>query len=179
MLLPLFAIPALGAFIGIGTVYSLYTYATLTLTSPSHVKIISEELLDNLNVEGLLKNEISKIDWEANISPLLHKKMERLFELFKQQIPMASMVITPQLTAKLTDLATPELLKLVPELQDMLMNKVNAETIKEKISEKLSSIDSVVLHKIAAPLLQKSYIFASLLGFIIGCIQLVIAVYIK
>lgn len=175
MLLPLLTIPALGALISVITVYSVYRAVFSIFFNSKHLKIITAKLLSNFNIEELVQSEISKIDWEKGLSPLLQKKMEHLLDLFKQQIPMAAMIITPQLTVKLTDLATPELLKLVPELQTMLLDKIDADKIKERICEKLSEIAPQTVHQIAAPFLLKACICACILGFAIGCIQLAIA----
>jgi len=171
-------IPLLSAAIGGVTVALGSRWMLQKVFQRDRVATALSLFLQELDADSELQKALDKIEWQNEIQGLLEKRLELLVLIFKQQIPMASMVLTPTLTEKLNLLATQEIIKIVPDLKRLLAEKLQNGFLKDTLATKMIGLDLHKFEQIYFPLLQKGAFLASLFGFSVGLLQLALFYYI-
>jgi len=94
-------------------------------------------------VQEAINAHIENINLEDKIQGALNKRLDTLLDVFKNEIPMASMVLTPVLTEKLNKLASKELIKIIPEIKASIAGQ--ALLIDDALCNKLKTINPDLL----------------------------------
>lgn len=115
-LLPIFN--ALGAFL---CVYLLCCYAFYRGRIQSRVKNELKEL------EIKIRHKLEAVNFQSEAALLLDERLDRLIFTLRQEIPMASLVLSGKLIQKLKTQAQDEILKIMPELKQKLIERLAAE----------------------------------------------------
>lgn len=170
----LLCIPLLSAAIGGGAVAIGGRKMFHMLSQRKFVDVVLEEFFAEADFISDLKKIVGGVDWEAEMAPFLDKKLENLVYVFKQQIPMAAMVLTPALTEKLNVLAKQEILKIAPDLKKLFLEKLSDRAVRNVIREKMLAADLEGIEKFLISLLKKWTLAASFGGFLVGILQLLL-----
>ena len=73
------------------------------------------------------QEKLKNIDFHEDLDLLLEKHLDELVIIFKNQIPMANMFLTPPLVLKLKTKTKEEMLKMVPELKTKIFSQLKTK----------------------------------------------------
>ncbi len=119
-------------------------------------------------LEDQLHRKLEAADIHMDVDSLLEQRLEALILLLKQQIPMASMLLSGSLAEKFKGQAKVEILKMLPSLKQRLLDRLSEEVdIKEWV---LKQIQEFAIEKQALRIV----LYAALLGFLVGLINVAI-----
>ena len=110
----------------------------------------------------------------------LEKKIEKTIrEKLVQAFPMLSMFLSDEMVEKVTKLFRVELKDFLKDSVDEMSSKIENElNVKELVSQKVEAFSSQKVESLMVNLMKKEFKFieliGALLGFAIGCVQLVL-----
>jgi hypothetical protein len=158
----LFILPLLDALIMGLVVYSaIHWYFRMNRLRP-----LIAHAMDSL--EEQLHRKLENADIQADVDALLEQRLDALILIFKQQIPMASMLLSGALAEKFKGQAKEEILKMLPGLKQRLLDRFSKEVdIKEWV---FTQIREFAIEKQA----RRVSLYAALLGLLIGLINVAI-----
>ena len=131
-----------------------------------NLKPLIARTMDSL--EEQLHRKLEAADINMEVDSLLEQRLDALILLLKQQIPMASMLLSGALAEKFKGQAKVEILKMLPNLKQKLLDRLSHEIdIKEWV---LKQIQEMAIEK---QILRYS-LYAALIGLVVGIINIII-----
>lgn len=139
-------------------------------------KVVATELLSTTELKDkLLKPENIKAVHNS-VALRLH---QYLSEVLPRKYPMVALIVSGKTKDKVLDEIMREIYNITPGIIDELMQKVDESVdIEAMVAEKVSNFPASRLEDLLQKLLKKEFRFiewvGAILGFIIGCLQLVL-----
>jgi len=139
-------------------------------------KVVASELLSTTELKDkLLKPENIKAVHNS-VALRLH---QYLSEVLPRKYPMVALIVSGKTKDKVLDEIMREIYNITPGVIDELMQKVDESVdIEAMVAEKVSNFPASRLEDLLQKLLKKEFRFiewvGAILGFIIGCLQLVL-----
>lgn len=144
-----YLLPSLGALIGILSVFITY-YCLWRRLEKSKTLILQR-----------LSQKFDNLEQQEGFSEILDDKLDGFIDGLRNQIPMGTMLLTQALSGKIKELAREGILKMMPDIKELLLNQLSQEM----------PVETIVLD-ILRPELCRIVIYAALLGFILGLLWL-------
>jgi hypothetical protein len=167
-------IPLLGIAIGFLTV-RLGTYLLFRWTkTEAFAAQMTRMILNEVNLEAMIRDGVAAINLPEELEGLLEPQLDKLVTAFKLQIPMASMFLTPTLTDKIKDIARSEIIKMLPDIESKIVERLQKRDYESLISRKIAGIDWDKIQKSISGDLAKASFAAGALGGVIGLVQLAV-----
>lgn len=135
-------------------------------------KLIKEavnSLISDENIEESLRGTVGNDSFEQEVEDTIDEKLDDLVIVFKKQIPMASTFLVGPLAEKLKGSAKVEIMKIVPDLKDKVMKRVNLSQDSDLISDKI--LESISWNT-CKPIVLRVWGWAALMGIFLGFLQL-------
>ena len=120
------------------------------------------------SLEEQLQRKLEAADINMEVDSLLEQRLDAILLSLKQQIPMASMLLSGALADKFKGQAKGEILKMLPGLKERLLERLSKEiNLKEWV---LGQVQELASKKLAL----RCIVYAALIGFLMGLINGVI-----
>ncbi|MBN1575724.1 MAG: DUF445 family protein [Chitinispirillaceae bacterium] len=138
---------------------------------------IEKELISHRDIREILQSQ----DFHLQTGRVIKKRIEDFIEEKLAANTFLSILMTPEISGRLTDMLMDELQKEIPGLIDSLFEAVEKKIdfrtiIRQKIDGfDLTRLESII-YAIAAKELKAIEVFGGVLGFIVGLVQLAIIV---
>jgi len=138
---------------------------------------IEKELISHKDIRDILQTE----DFHLHTGNLIRTKIDTFINEKIAGNSLIAMFVTPEITERFSDMIMEELQKEIPGLIDSLFESVEKKIdFKKIIREKIDGFDlarlETIIYAIAAKELKAIELFGGVLGFAVGCIQLIIVV---
>lgn len=136
-------------------------------------KVVAEQLFSAEDVKKTLLNDSNL----ATVSETIDTKIEEFLRVkLPQSMPMLAMFINDQTVAAIKTPMVKEIEATIPEILEKFQQNLDNDKIKETVKEKVKAFSSDKLEELLFSILKKEFKFIELigaiLGFIIGCLQL-------
>lgn len=128
-------------------------------------KPLMKRFFDRQPLKHKLQEKLKSADLVAYAEPLVEKRLEAFLQNLKEQIPLASMLITSNLVTKMKEQGKGEILKMVPEVKRTLIEKLDEEGVLD-------------LTPITDPLIEKGAWVGAALGFCLGVVHVIFMLFV-
>ncbi|HAU59618.1 MAG TPA: DUF445 domain-containing protein [Opitutae bacterium] len=138
--------------------------------------LVAEELLSMDQITNKIRDNATS---EASMDAIGKRIEKTIREKLVHAFPMLSMFLSDEMVEKVTNLFRSELKDFLTESVEELSHKLEKELdVKELVCEKVEGFSSDRVEKLLVNLMKKEFKFIELvgavLGFFIGCVQLII-----
>ncbi|MGZ3633488.1 MAG: hypothetical protein ACXU9U_05180 [Parachlamydiaceae bacterium] len=174
MMYLLFVALLLSTLIGVLTVCLAKWWVFRQLKKDEFVSHLTTFILQEMNPKELIVESIASLNLPTEFASQLDLQLDKLIVAFKAQIPMASMFLTPTFIEKLKEIARPEILKMLPEMEQKMLDHLENQDYEALIQRKLSELNWSKIEAETATFLTPAMIAAGCLGGLIGLIQLLV-----
>lgn len=136
-------------------------------------KILAQEIVKGLNLHFFKNDEKRTLsDLESIVLHLLNGRLEDLESALRREIPLANMFLTPTVSAKLKEQARKEIIKMVPELKEIVLKKVSGDlNIGSILTEKTAHLTLWQGFNLTKRLLWHILAAIALFGLLFGILQ--------